>query len=200
MKTNRQEFPGPTSTVTRLHTLCRALPIVVLALFVLQLQLFVPLAFAKSQTAEQWSLQIERVDPAGANLEPSFSAAIYENLLQELSKSKQFKQVFRSGDRNANDVSRLLVLKTVVEKYTAGSETRRAVTTISGATKLRVRVQLVTRDGHVVLEQTVAGNVRFIGSNLRVTHNLAHNIAKSLKQSALPQPTQETGKDSTLTP
>jgi hypothetical protein len=80
----------------------------------------------------------------------------------------------------------LLVLKTTVEKYTAGSETRRAVTTVSGATKLTVRSQLLTREGKVVLERTVNGDVRFFGSNLRATHNLARNVAKTLKESSWP--------------
>ena len=71
-------------------------------------------------------------------------------------------------------------------KYTAGSETKRAVTTVGGATKLTVRSQLVTRDGKIVLERTVQGNVRFFGGNLRATHNLARNIAKMIKESALP--------------
>jgi hypothetical protein len=86
-----------------------------------------------------------------------------------------------------------------VQKYTPGSETRRAVTTVNGATKLNVRIQLVTREGHVVLENVVDGNVRFIGGNLRATHNLAHNVALTLKRSTLPEqpelvPEQETGK------
>src|SRR4029077_2634629 len=118
------------------------------------------------------------------NLEPSFQVAIYENLFDELSKTKRFKQVLRDGDRNAGEVSDLLILKTMVVKYTAGSETRRAVTTVSGATKLTVRSQLVTREGRIVLESTVNGNVLFFGSNLRATHNLARNIAKMIKQSA----------------
>jgi hypothetical protein len=139
------------------------------------------------------------VDPGDVGLEPSFGAAIYENLLEELAKTEQFKQLFRSGDRNANDVPSLLILKTTVQKYTPGSETRRAVTTVNGATKLNVRIQLVTREGHVVLENVVDGNVRFIGGNLRATHNLAHNVALTLKRSTLPEqadlvPEQKTGK------
>jgi hypothetical protein len=59
------------------------------------------------------------------------------------------------------------------------------VTTVSGATKLTVRSQLLTREGKVVLERTVNGDVRFFGSNLRATHNLARNIAKTIKQSHL---------------
>jgi hypothetical protein len=157
------------------------------------------------KAAEEWSVQVDRIDPGATTLDPSFSDAIYENLLKELAKSKQFEHVFRSGDRNANDASGVLVLKTLVEKYSPGSETRRAVTTVTGATKLGVHIQLITRNGHVVLEHTVAGNVRFIGDNLRATNKVAHNAAKLLKRSTLPgtssaDPQQATGKESTSTP
>ena len=131
-----------------------------------------------------WSVQIDQVDPGNLDLASSLQIAIYENLVEELKKRKQFLQVFREGDLNSSEVPKLLVLKTTVEKYTPGSETRRAVTTVSGATKLSVRSQLLTREGKVVLERTVNGDVRFLGSNLRATHNLAHNIAKTIKQSS----------------
>jgi hypothetical protein len=134
----------------------------------------------------QWSVQVEPVETGDVNLEPAFRVAIYENLLDELSKTKQFKQVFRSGDRNANGIRDLLILKTTVQSYSPGSETRRAVTTVSGATKLKVLSQLRTRDGQVVLQRSIDGNVRFFGGNLRATHNLAHNAAKAIKQSTLP--------------
>jgi hypothetical protein len=136
----------------------------------------------------QWSVQVDKVDPGDVAIESAFQIAIYENLLDELGKTKRFKQVFRSGDRNASAVPELLILKTTVQKYTAGSETRRAVTTVTGATKLNVRSQLCARDGRVILERVVDGNVRFLGSNLRATHNLARNIAKTIKQSSLPEP------------
>lgn len=146
-------------------------------------------ASKKNQTGgAQWSVQVDKVDPGDVAIESAFQIAIYENLLDELVKTKRFKQVFRSGDRNASAVPELLILKTTVQKYTAGSETRRAVTTVSGATKLNVRSQLCARDGRVILERVVDGNVRFLGSNLRATHNLARNIAKTIKQSSLPEP------------
>ena len=132
----------------------------------------------------QWSVQVERVDPGQLYLGHSFQVAIYENLLEELNKTKRFKYVLRDGDSKASEIPDLLILKTMVVKYTAGSETQRAVTTVSGATKLTVRSQLVTREGRIVLESTVNGNVLFFGSNLRATHNLARNIAKMIKQSA----------------
>ena len=128
---------------------------------------------ASSGSAMQWSVQVDRVNPGDLDVAYSFQVAIYENLLEELNKTKQFKQVFRDGDRKANEVPNLLVLKTTVEKYTPGDETRRAVTTVSGATKLTVRSQILTREGKIVLERTVNGDVRFFGSNLRATHRPA---------------------------
>jgi hypothetical protein len=134
--------------------------------------------------ATQWSVQVDQVDAGNLDLSYSFQIAIYENLVVELKKKKQFEQVFRDGDVKAGECPNLLVLKTTVEKYTPGSETRRAVTTVSGATKLTVRSQLLTRERKVVFERTVDGDVRFFGSNLRATHNLAHNIAKTIKQAS----------------
>ena len=150
------------------------------------------------KAVEEWSVQVDRIDPGATTLDPSFSDAIYENMLQELPKSKQFKRVFRSGDRNANDASGVLVLKTLVEKYSPGSETKRAVTTVAGATKLKVHIQLLTRDGHVVLEHVVDGNVRFLGDNLKATNKVAHNAAKLVKRSPLPQPATAIAQQSTL--
>ena len=133
----------------------------------------------------QPSIQVERIETGEIRLADSFQVAIYESLLEELNKNHQFKHVFREGDRNAGNTPNLLILRTTVVKYTRGSETRRAVTTVSGATKLDVKTQLATRDGRVVLDRTVNGSVRFFGSNLRATHNLAHNIAKVIKEARL---------------
>ena len=135
-------------------------------------------------SATRWSVQIDQVESGKLDLAYSFQIAIYENLVEELKKAKQFQQVFRDGDLKAGEVPDVLVLKTTVEKYTPGSETRRAVTTVSGATKLTVRSQLLTREGQVVLQRAVNGDVRFFGTNLRATHNLARNIAKTIKQSS----------------
>jgi len=137
-----------------------------------------------SGSGTQWSVQVQRIDPGQADLAYSFQVAIYENLLEELNKTTRFKQVLREGDSKASQLPDLLILKTTVVKYTRGSETQRAVTTVSGATKLTVQSQLITREGKIVLDRTVQGNVLFFGSNLRATHNLARNIAKVIKQSA----------------
>jgi hypothetical protein len=216
MKTSRASSLRPSSLAATMTTFrlpvflrsklrSRAVAVLILLLSGLQFQLYVPTALAqdstggRSGTAQQWSVEVDKVDPGDVIIERSFRDAIYENLLEELAKTKQFKQLYRSGDRNAKDVPHLLILKTTVQAYTPGSETRRAVTTVSGATKLNVRIQLLTPEGHQVLEHVVAGNVRFIGSNLRATHNLAHSVAATLKRATLPEqadlvPEQATGK------
>src|ERR1700738_975747 len=209
MKTNRASSVRPSLAATkstfslsaflRPKLRSRAVAVLILMLSGLQFQLYGPTALAqhtsggkdgtagKDGDAQQWSVQVDKVDPGDVIIERSFRDAIYENLLEELAKTKQFKQLYRSGDRNAKDLPRLLILRTTVQAYTPGSETRRAVTTVSGATKLNVRIQLLTPEGHQVLEHVVAGNVRFIGSNLRATHNLANGVAATLKRSTLPE-------------
>lgn len=145
------------------------------------------LAGSAPSSTQHWSVQVDKVQPGDVNIEPAFTIAIYENLLQELAKTKQFNEVLRSGDRTADGLSDVLLLKTTVERYAPGSETMRAVTTVFGATKLKVRTQLSTRKGQIVLERELNGNVRFIGDNLRATHNLARHIALAVKKSNLPE-------------
>ena len=141
---------------------------------------------AKSQTAPPWSVQVEAVQAGDIALPADFRMAIYEELVSELIKNKQFEKVYRDGDHNADGVPNLLILKTTMRKFSQGNETQRAVTTVSGWTKLNVRSQLFTRDGKLVLEYFVDGTVRFMGSNLHATHILAHNVAVTLKRSTLP--------------
>ena len=180
MKTNRMTFTGLSSAL------------MLMMLLTCSYRLPAQTAAAKagnSSGGAKWNVQLDKVDPGDVNLEPAFRIAIYENLLDELAKTKRFKQVFRSGDHNASELPNLLILKTAVLKYTPGSETRRAVTTVSGATKLNVRSQLCRPDGTVVVENVVEGDVLFFGGNLRATHNLARNIASKIKASTLPEAT-----------
>ena len=147
--------------------------------------------FATSLTAQNtkavpskslgYSVQVERIDSKVDGLPAEFSAAIYENLLDQLKKSGKFMEVLRSGDRRAANMPNVLTLKTTVEKFEEGSETKRAVTTVSGATKVFVHMQALGTDGKPVVEKDVDGSVRFFGTNLRATQNLASSMAKQLE-------------------
>jgi hypothetical protein len=214
------------SPFIRHNTRCGGLA-AILVLSALHFQMFVPPALAETPTVRtkgggrQWSVQVDKVNFEDVSLDPSFRTAIDENLLAELAKTKQFQEVLGSDDRKANDVPHLLILKTTVEEYPPGSKTHRASldddgllgvgprlflrlferTTVSGATKLNVRIQLYTREGRLVLEDVVGHRVQSIGNNLRATQKLAHNVAGTLKRSSLPEPAtappeQETAKTS----
>ena len=50
-----------------------------------------------SGSGTQWSVQVERIDPGHLDLAHSFQVAIYENLLEELNKTKRFKYVAPRG-------------------------------------------------------------------------------------------------------
>src|SRR6202795_839603 len=63
-------------------------------------------------SATRWSVQVDRIVPGNLDLAYSFQIAIYENLVEELNKTKQFHQVFRDGDLRAGEFPNLLVLKT----------------------------------------------------------------------------------------
>jgi hypothetical protein len=78
------------------------------------------------------------------------------------------------------------------------------VTTVAGATKLKVHIQLLTRNGHVLLDHEVNGNVRFMGDNLGATNKVANGTAKFLKRSTLPAaaaqvPQPTTSREATAT-
>jgi hypothetical protein len=182
-----------------------------LVLSALHLLVFAPSAHAVSpaaaeKNAQPWSLRVDKVDAGDVSPDPSLESALHKNLMRELARTKRFKQVLLSGDRNANEVPELLILKTTVQEHAPGGESRGTAlddagllgdvgglflrlcgrTTVSGATQLNARIQLYTREGHLVLDRVVEGDVGFTGDNSRATHNLAHNVAVTLKRSTLP--------------
>jgi hypothetical protein len=133
-------------------------------------------------TVSASAIQIEQVDAGNVLIPMEFRVAIYESLLDRVRQKAKFKQVFRSGDRQADGVPDLLTLKTKIEGFQEGSQTKREVTTVTGATKVDVSATVVARDGRVLLDQHLTGRVRFAGENLGATHDLAKRIAKLLSQ------------------
>jgi hypothetical protein len=127
------------------------------------------------------AIQIEPVESKEAALPPEFRVAIYENLIDEVSKTGKFQHVYRSGDRAAAGVPDLLILHTRVESFKQGSQKQREVTTVAGATSIKTTVQVVTRDGRTVVNREVEGKVRFFGENLNATNDFAKNVAAMIR-------------------
>jgi hypothetical protein len=122
------------------------------------------------------AIQVEMIQADEIKLPAEFQVALYENLIRQLEK-KGFKHVYRDGDRNAANVADLVVLRSTVRGFKAGSERAREVTTVSGATSITVHCQFTRPDGTSLLERDVNGKVRFFGGNLRATYDFAKKAA-----------------------
>ena len=129
------------------------------------------------------AIQVLRTNPSDTLTMPEdFRVALYEHVIQELENTKKFQKVFRDGDRTAEAVPDIVVLKISPVIYKAGSQKEREVTTIKGATDIKVNLLFSKRDGTVVLEQPVEGKVRFYGENLAATKDVAKKIAALVKE------------------
>lgn len=126
-----------------------------------------------------------QIDPVKSNqvaMSPEFRVAIYENLVEEVTKAGAFRRVYRSGDRRSTVDPDLLTLHMTVEGFKRGSEKEREVTTVAGWTLIKADVQLVTRDDRVLMDHQVEGRVRLFGGNLRATHDLAKKVSKLIRE------------------
>jgi hypothetical protein len=124
------------------------------------------------------AIQLERSDPTEDLLIPEDTrVSTYENVILQLTKTKKFQHVYRSGDRTAANVPDLVILRLIPQAFKAGSQKQREVTTVTGATTIKMKIQFSSRDGKILLEKVVEGKVRFYGENLRATYDLAKKVA-----------------------
>jgi len=136
-----------------------------------------------SQKLTASAIQVERIAaPADFLLPEDTSVSMYENLVLQLVKTRKFQHVYRSGDRSATDVPDLVILHLIPEAYKQGSQKEREVTTVAGATSIKVKVEFTSREGKVLLDKEVEGKVRFYGENLRATYDLAKKVATLVNQ------------------
>jgi hypothetical protein len=130
------------------------------------------------------AIQLERiVPPEGLLIPEDTRISMYENVILQLIKTKKFQHVYRSGDRTATDAPDLVILHLIPEAFKPGSQKAREVTTVVGATSIKVKVQFTSREGKVLLEKDVEGKVRFYGENLRATYDLAKKVAAVANES-----------------
>ncbi len=128
------------------------------------------------------AIQIQFVSTADLRLPPEFQVALYENLIEEIKKTGKFARVYRDGEQGASDVKDLVTLRSTVTGFTEGSAMARQVTTVAGATKIKVHLQISTHDGRMIVDRDIDGNVRFFGENLRATYNFAKSAAKLIRE------------------
>jgi hypothetical protein len=129
------------------------------------------------------AIQIEPIETGDIVIPAEFRFAIYERLIDRVKRDGEFKQVFRSGDKTAQTVPDLVVLKTKISRFKQGSQTQRELTTVTGGTRIDVTATVERKSGGILLNNDITGRVRFFGENLNVTNDLAKRIAKVLKES-----------------
>jgi hypothetical protein len=129
------------------------------------------------------AIKIVPVQSDEVKIPAEFQMALYEHLIEELQKSGKFQHVYRDGDKAASDGADVITLRGNVTGFKQGSERKRQVTTVSGATSITIHCQFVDRSGAVKLERDITGKVRFLGGNLRATYDFAKKVAKVVDES-----------------
>lgn len=129
------------------------------------------------------SIQILMVESNEVNLPLPFQVALYENMIEQVEKTKKFQHVYREGDHAAMDAPDLVVLHSNVYGFKKGSEEERQVTTVAGATQIKVHCKFTDKSGKSELEQDLTGNVRFLGGNLRATLDFGKKVAQIVQAS-----------------
>jgi hypothetical protein len=124
------------------------------------------------------SIQILAVQSDEVKLPIEFQVALYENLIEQVQKANKFQHVFRDGDPAAANAANLVILHSNVYGFKQGSEGKRQVTTVSGATQIKVHCLFTDKAGKSELAQDVTGKVRFIGGNLRATYDFAKKVTE----------------------
>jgi hypothetical protein len=128
------------------------------------------------------AIQIAMVEAGEIPIPAEFRFAVYERLVQQVRDSGTFKNVYRAGDRAADGVTDLVTLHTKVDAFKEGSQTKRELTTVAGATKVDITATVTARDGQTLTAQKITGRVRYFGENLGVTNDLAKRITKLVSE------------------
>jgi hypothetical protein len=124
------------------------------------------------------SIQILMVTSDEVKLPIAFQLALYENLIEQVQKANKFSHLYRDGDTAAASAPDLVILHSNVYGFKQGSEGKRQVTTVAGATQIKVHCDFTDKSGKSELAQDVTGNVRFIGGNLRATFDFAKKVTQ----------------------
>lgn len=138
---------------------------------------------ATSQTPLRASaIQIQQIQSEDVKLPVEFQMSMYENVFEQIDRTRRFQHVYRDGDRNAAGAPDLVTLKCTVTGFKQGSARERQVTTVAGATSVTVHLEFTDKNGQKLAENDVKGKVRFFGENLRATYDFAKKVAAVVRQ------------------
>jgi hypothetical protein len=124
------------------------------------------------------AIQVDMIHSDEIKLPAEFQVAMYEDLIRQLQKKGGLTHVYREGDHGAASSPDLVILRSNVTGFKEGSERKREVTTVAGATSIKIHCVFSDKDGKTLLEADVTGKVRFFGGNLRATYDFAKATTK----------------------
>jgi hypothetical protein len=128
------------------------------------------------------AIQIAMVEAGDVQIPAEFRYAVYESLIERVRASGVFQKVYRTGDRAADSIPDLVTLHSRVDAFKEGSQAKREITTVLGATSVDVAASVTARDGRTLLDHKITGRVRFFGENLGVTNDIAKRITRLVRE------------------
>jgi hypothetical protein len=132
------------------------------------------------------AITVMMIESEEIKLPAEFQISLYENLIEQLQKKGGFQHVYREGDRASAGAANLVVLYSTVRGFKQGSERARQVTTVAGATSIRVHCEFTDPSGRLLLARDINGKVRFFGGNLKATYDFAKKAVNVAHQSVSP--------------
>ena len=116
-----------------------------------------------------------------------YLVSMTEELMEQIGKTKRFKQVLREGESLGEADSATIRLTGKVTKFNAGSRAKRYFIGFgAGKTKVVAHIKLTDRaTGKVLFEKDVDGEVTgglFGGESRNATRGLANDVAKVIKK------------------
>jgi hypothetical protein len=128
------------------------------------------------------AIQILQIQSEDVKLPAEFQTALYENVIEQVDKTKRFQHVYRDGDSNSGNAPDLVTLQCTVTGFKQGNAETRQVTTVAGATTIAVHMKFTGKDGMSLFETDAKGRVRFLGENLRATYDFGKKVGGVVRQ------------------
>jgi hypothetical protein len=128
------------------------------------------------------AIQVQQIQSEDVKLPAEFQVALYENVIEQIDKTKRFQRVYRDGEMSATSAPDLVTLHCTVTGFKQGSAMARQVTTVSGATTISVHMQFTDKDGKQLFENDAKGSVKYFGENLRATYDFGKKVGGVVRQ------------------
>jgi hypothetical protein len=128
------------------------------------------------------AIQIQQIQSEDVKLPAEFQMALYENVIEQVDKTKRFQHVYRDGEMSAKNAPDLVTLRCTVTGFTQGSAMARQVTTVAGTTTIAVHMQFTDKDGTRLFENDAKGRVRFFGENLGATYDFGKKVGAVVRE------------------